>query len=183
MEWLREAGTSAGVVVAAVAVLTWVMLRRTYRRLGPRKRNEPTIVHQPRPDLADEKRHSLHAPDSVVQWEVQMHDTARELAGQLDSKMRALQVLIAEADRAAGRLEAALQANGSGDVKAERPPDESAPPCPAPVADGSVDATPDPRCEEIYMLSDYGLPATEIARRLGSPVGEVELILGLRARS
>ena len=36
-----------------------------------------------------------------------MHETARELSAQLDSKMSALQALIAEADRAAARLEAA----------------------------------------------------------------------------
>jgi hypothetical protein len=38
------------------------------------------------------------------------------------------------------------------------------------------------RYEEIYMLADYGFAPTEIARRVGSPVGEVELILGLRAK-
>ena len=32
------------------------------------------------------------------------------------------------------------------------------------------------------MLADYGFAPTEIARRVGSPVGEVELILGLRAK-
>ena len=36
------------------------------------------------------------------------------------------------------------------------------------------------RREEIYRLADYGFAAAEIARRVGSPVGEVELILSLR---
>ena len=40
----------------------------------------------------------------------------------------------------------------------------------------------DERYEEIYLLADYGFDAAEIARRVGSPVGEVELILGLRGK-
>ena len=38
------------------------------------------------------------------------------------------------------------------------------------------------RRQEIYTLADSGLEAAEIARRVGSPVGEVELILGLRQK-
>ncbi len=38
----------------------------------------------------------------------------------------------------------------------------------------------DRRYEEIYTLADYGYAAAEIAQRLGTPVGEIELILSLR---
>ena len=48
------------------------------------------------------------SPATVDRWEVQMHDTARDLSGQLDSKLSMLQALVAEADRAAARLDAAL---------------------------------------------------------------------------
>jgi hypothetical protein len=40
----------------------------------------------------------------------------------------------------------------------------------------------DRRYEEIYTLADYGLDAGEIAQRVGSPVGEVQLILSLRGQ-
>jgi hypothetical protein len=36
------------------------------------------------------------------------------------------------------------------------------------------------RREEVYGLADYGFVAAEIARRVGMPVGEVELMLSLR---
>jgi hypothetical protein len=36
------------------------------------------------------------------------------------------------------------------------------------------------RYEEIYTLADYGYDAAEIAQRIGTPIGEVQLILGLR---
>jgi hypothetical protein len=40
----------------------------------------------------------------------------------------------------------------------------------------------DHRYDEIYVLADYGHNAAEIAQRLGSPIGEVELILSLRSK-
>jgi hypothetical protein len=36
------------------------------------------------------------------------------------------------------------------------------------------------RYHEIYTLADYGYQAHDIAHRVGTPLGEVELILGLR---
>jgi hypothetical protein len=121
-----------------------------------------------------------------------MHETARDLMGQLDSKMRALQALIAEADRAAARLEAALDESnephreGAFSGRRHAGQAEGLAPAPAPSRtspDYAADRDRPPaesRREEIYTLADYGYDATEIARRVGSPVGEVELILGLR---
>ncbi len=34
--------------------------------------------------------------------------------------------------------------------------------------------------DDIYHLADYGFAPAEIARRVGSPIGEVELVLSLR---
>jgi hypothetical protein len=47
-------------------------------------------------------------PDEFTRWEVQMHDTARELKAELDSKMVALQVLIRQAEQECQRLEKLL---------------------------------------------------------------------------
>jgi DNA-directed RNA polymerase specialized sigma24 family protein len=151
----------------------------------------------------------------VARWEVGMHETARDLCGQLDSKMGALSALVHEADRAAARLEAALEAagqrpdqTGAPAPAAGRPSDSSSPLDPLPpqpanqaealksagAADrlsvsrhvsqeaGKLRPSIDERYEEIYLLADYGFAAAEIARRVGSPVGEVELILGLRGK-
>ena len=54
------------------------------------------------------------------------------------------------------------------------------PPREAPPAVGTA-ARPR-RYEEIYTLADYGYEPAEIARRVNTPVGEVELILSLRSR-
>jgi hypothetical protein len=42
--------------------------------------------------------------------------------------------------------------------------------------------TAEERYEEIYLLANYGHGAAEIAQRVGSPIGEVELILSLRGK-
>jgi len=200
-------------LLALVMTIGW-LLWRSHRYLArqdkgwsPSARVSGRQAEQPRP--------SLDAPDDVIRWEVQMHETARDLAGQLDSKMAVLAHLIREADRAAGRLESALASVGG---LPDTPPavepatselaDTSAEPVPlaAPPTDqaealksagaaegGSVAHKPAPetdrprrpadeRYEEIYLLADYGFDAAEIARRVGSPVGEVELILGLREK-
>lgn len=148
------------------------------------------------------------APDEPTRWAVEMHETARTLSAQLDSKMSALRALLAEADRAAARLEAAQAAarqtarpsgtqaeslRASTRATAEA---ESAAHPRAAEDEGSGGRVQDSalagdtasasrrtrRSEEIYTLADYGFDAAEIARRVGSPIGEVELILGLRGK-
>jgi hypothetical protein len=119
-------------------------------------------------------------PEAVQPWEVEMHELARELSGRLDSKMGALQHLIRDADRAAARLEAALRA--ASDVP-PRGQAEGLMPGHAPaVAEPAAQPAESGRYDEIYLLSDYGHPAAEIAQRVGLPIGEVELILSLRKR-
>jgi hypothetical protein len=136
-------------------------------------------------------------PDDLAQWEVEMHETARQLSAQLDAKLSLLQSLIAEADRAAGRLEDALDRAfptlpPGSQAESLRPPaghtrdiaDDIAAASDLSISipdDESLPATDRAhRREEVYRLADYGFAAAEIARRVGSPVGEVELMLSLR---
>jgi hypothetical protein len=158
-------------------------------------------------DVRNTESSSGRVAGDPARWEVEMHETARQLSAQLDAKLGLLQSLIVDADRAAARLEDALdrayptlppgsqaeslrpaavyardvrhelqrgeRGAGSGELGAGSP----CSPLQAPSAPPS-DRTR--RREEIYRLADYGFAAAEIARRVGSPVGEVELILSLR---
>jgi hypothetical protein len=135
-------------------------------------------------------------PDDLARWEVEMHETARQLSAQLDAKLGLLQSLIAEADRAAARLEEAL--DRAHPTLPPGSPAESLRPAAGHARDlqedfetaadaNSSTAGEDPRMtdrarrrEEVYRLADYGFSVTEIARRAGLPVGEVELMLSLR---
>jgi hypothetical protein len=135
-------------------------------------------------------------PDSVAQWEVEMHDFAREISGQLDSKMSGLAQLIRESDRAAARLEAAVAASERRgvvlrpDTVPPAPADATATPETAPVPEPSSapaeplkpETSPDHRYDEIYMLADYGFDTNEIAQRVTMPAGEIQLILSLRTK-
>lgn len=186
-------GTVAAIFLGALALVIGWLLFRTHRYLSRQTRDNSPLVRTTRPDRAAPGHH-LNAPDDVARWEVQMHEIARELSAQLDSKMGGLRALIADADRAAARLEAATVKP----LDAARPPADSEPKpttqAEALLAAGASDHPADDagqrqdapslerRKEEIYTLSDYGLDAGEIAGRVGSPVGEVELILGLREK-
>ena len=186
------------VFIAAVAVVTWILLMRSHRYFARQQQNEPASSRWTTKSTAEEPRHHLDAPQAAARWEVQMHDTARELSAQLDSKMSALQALIADADQAAARLEAALARTSGTAPEADRPaarPSHQAEALKPPAAADDAAATTvswndaagdrsaqDRRREEIYTLADYGFTPAEIARRAGSPIGEVELILGLRGK-
>ena len=176
-----------GVFLAALALMIVILLRRSHRYLSRQKKDDAALVHMPRPQ-GEDRRHHLDAPPDVLRWEVQMHETARDLSAQLDSKMSALQALIAEADRAAARLEAAMAEPSDAPQRPDelrRQPGDQAAALKSPQAEAPPSASPARssvrhRHEEVYTLADYGLDAAEIAGRTGSPIGEIELILGLR---
>jgi len=174
---LAQSGALTALIVAALGLITAMLLIRTYRNLRRQKQDDAAFVRALRPSRTDAGHH-LDAPDEVTRWEVQMHETARKLSAQLDSKMGALQVLIAEADRAAARLETALMS--SPDRSEPHPINQMATQRPSEASDR---ASSRDRREEIYTLSDYGYDAAEIARRIGSPADEVESILASRGRT
>ena len=139
---------------------------------GSRKRRsssrlQPVAQWGKSPEAAEKTRRG--PPDDLARWEVQMHDLARDLSGQLDSKIAILQILIRDAQQQADRLEAAL-GRSPGHSTARRQ-----------MARLSGEGG-DRRQAEIYRLSDDGYSSTAIAHEVGVPVGEVELILSLRAK-
>ncbi len=211
-------GLLAQTEFATLSVLMFLVLMigfflwRSQRYLARQDNGRLPAAHHSR-SKAPEQPLPMNAPDDLTRWEVHMHETARELCGQLDSKMSVLEHLVGEADRAAARLESALETAsrpaGQGPArdaagrpagyrsdKSDRPSSHPASQAEALKAGGAGDeagacragrardAEPqlalEDRYEEIYLLADYGFDANEIARRVGSPVGEVQLILGLR---
>jgi hypothetical protein len=144
---------------------------------------------------------------SALPGEVEIHDVARELTGRIDTKLALLETLIRDARREGDRLEALLAEARLMAEKAQAPrrrPPAAAPgppeatPAAASVGSGALEMAPmiptgpsggDPagaslsveeRFQSICSLADSGCDLAEIARRVRLPVGEVELILGLR---
>ncbi|HKD36075.1 MAG TPA: hypothetical protein VKB78_04720, partial [Pirellulales bacterium] len=145
----------------------------------------------------------------LEKWEVEMHDLARDLMGQLDSKVRVLELLIREANEAAARLEAARGKKGARDEgrgareagrrAADERTEQTAKPqvlqeFSQPIDRGALrrqksgesrkplQVANNPRFERVYALADAGMTAATIAKQIGTQVGEVELILSLRGK-
>jgi hypothetical protein len=187
----------------AMALTIWILLIQTQRYFSRRRAEtaQQLQVQIKRRPLEHRAGAPPDGPEEAFRWEVRMHETARELSALLDSKLSVLQALVAEADRAAARLEAALDRAGVGQslppgtrraanqaeaLQAIRPAEPQS--SPLPQASHSLDedsaerSAQQRRREEVYTLADYGYEASEIAQRLQLPVGEVQLMLNLRQK-
>lgn len=162
----------------ALLCVTWFLLMR-WRRGRVQCEAPPARIER---SPAQKQRGLGDSPEAIAAWEVHVYETARELSGQLDSKMGALQHLVREADRAAARLEKAL-AGAEGGAGADAAPAgaegaaRGAEPDPAP---GACAPPARRRDDEIRLLANYGFDPHEIARRTGASPDEVRRVLGQR---
>jgi hypothetical protein len=204
---LAEIQAANVVFLAGVALACAVLLFRSQRRL--RRQHASRTAAPSAWSLRDLSQpvppNRLEAPLEMQRFEVQMHDMARETTARIDNKIRILEHLIRDADERIARLEAVgewMDRSAKVDAGADGGPHahaesgvvlsklsagsrgqavstanrqaESAPP---------THAKSDPAGrsrEEVYALADSGQTSAEVANRLNRPIGEVELILGLR---
>jgi DNA-binding NarL/FixJ family response regulator len=188
-------------MLAGVALAAYLVLRQTFRppQQFSREENEPTKINRLTRQRVGENA-DTDSPPELLRWQVEMHETARELKGELDSKLAALQALVLMARQESQRLEAAIK---TGEAMENAPPRDrlarieglaepealasaeslaqvanEMPQLPSDVAADLFAA--DHRMLEITRLQEKGHPAAEISRRLGLPLGEIELLLSLR---
>ncbi|HVC92788.1 MAG TPA: hypothetical protein VND64_03810 [Pirellulales bacterium] len=161
--WLLAEIEFAKIICLSMLVLTcgWLLVR-TYR--------QPSRATRPARDSS-----SAGLDDKI--------DVLQRLIGEADQRIAWLEALN---DRAA-RLTAGEPSSSPPFHPDARPADHEAPRWGGAKIGLRVDApvhhTASPaarRHEEIYALADSGLASAAIATRIGSPVGEIELILGLR---
>lgn len=99
---------SAGLFALGCALLTMILLRRSYRYFGKkRRRNEPAIDAQPRPTDAWSGAHA-DASARIERQKVELYDLGREITAQIDNKMILLQELIGKSQAQIDRLEELL---------------------------------------------------------------------------
>lgn len=100
-----------GTFLAGVALLIVILLRRWHRYFGRRRRGSKDtsgLVLIPR--SSDKPQRSLStAPPEFLQWQVEMHEAARAMKAEIDSKMVTLQILTQAATEQADRLERFLE--------------------------------------------------------------------------
>lgn len=187
---------STCLLVAGFALAIYVVLRR-------RRSLEPTPPRRPFQSLRKPRATEptkAEQPIELLHWQVEMHDTARQLKAELDSKLAALQALVIMAKRESDRLEDAVRKAESLDVTPandslailERlgdPAELENPHALGNAAQSLATASgfADPFAGEqmdlaLANLAAKGLTTLEIARRLNLAVGEVELRLNLMAR-
>lgn len=193
MQLLAQLEPTTVLFLSGLSLVCAVLLFRTNRQLNTRPKTQlphPSSWSKP-PTPKAPAAHHLDMPREAQRWEVEMHETARELRGQLDSKISVLQHLIRDAAAEAARLEAAIERAAKLDLGNLRPqpPRQDAPLAAASPPTARPRSKPEPaaspvsrRYAEIYALADSGLASAAIATRVGSPIGEVELILGLRGK-
>ncbi len=184
--YLLASNASWGMFGAGVMLLIFLLLRRSRRYLG--KTSRPTTTRGQQRAQQGRSDNLLDAPPDLLRWQVAMHETARDLKAELDSKMVALQVLIQLARTETAKLEETLDRAhrlGISDVPDSLEFIEQ-------LARGDVSEPPSPTTSfcpqdllerqrsEVYGLADQGVSSLAIAHAVGAPIADVELLLSLR---
>ena len=159
-----------GLVVIYLAVLRPMM----------RKKKDPLERPAARMGLGQQRAVERDMQHLLVEYEQMI----RNMTAGLDTRAAKLEALIREADEKLAALRAANAAaaqstNGSAPaIPAAFGPLFT----PAGAENGTQAVSADPRTAEVYALADQGLSIRDVARRVGIPHGEIELMLNVRAR-
>ncbi len=168
---------SGMLMLAGVGICCWVLLRRRFGRRsrgtsGSSSATASRFSPKKRPFRRPESRNvpsrsADNFPGEIHNWKVEMYELAEALTAKLDNKIRILDVMTAEANRAVDRLEAASRrdARYEGAVLEESALTEGG----ATPSDPFLGPRPSVEAclETIYLFADYGFPTREIARRTG----------------
>ena len=93
---------------AGCALLTFILLKRTYRRMGRRGKNSSTAIERiQRPTNPwDGVQRDAHA--HIERQKVEMYDMSRDLNAELSSRIIVLEQLVGESQKKIERLEELL---------------------------------------------------------------------------
>jgi hypothetical protein len=152
----------AGVMLIGFGLFVLVFL--SFRTKWKNKRKPAAAL--PASNTLAQQRHVERDMQKLL---TELHEMARQMNAQIDTKAAKLEALIAEADQKIARLNGNVPADDAVETVAEEPQEEAS------IAPTYQHAT-------LYELADEGHDVEEIARRTDRPRGEVELILALRRR-
>lgn len=188
---------SNAMLLLGLGLAAFVLLRRMYRRTRRQSTGSPPAG----PVRSSANRRGgqplMDAPPEAARWQVEMHEVARELKAELDSKSAVLQTLVAMLREETDRLERVIErarAAGLGtavdslaeieqmaqDLSADAHRFlERADPKLQRLAE-SAEPLPAETRRRIAALAAEGRSVEEIAEELELPRGEVELTLSLK---
>jgi hypothetical protein len=188
--------SSSILLASGIALAAFFLMRGAWRRKAGAGRAADSQA-----DVPSRAGTPAAAPPELTRWQVEMHETARDLKAELDSKLAALQTLVALARQERALLERTIASARERDIEAaggtlaaiESLGDPAAledsqrlaeVASQIPLLPGEVSADlfeRDRTSLAIGRLADRGLAPQVIAEELGLPIGEVELMLSLRA--
>jgi hypothetical protein len=176
--------------IAAMLLAIGVVLYRSQRKaqeVAGRSSGKPQAMHST----------VRHRSAEQGEWEVEMHELARDLSARIDSKLAVLEQLLRTAHHETLRLETAIaraeqfaRVEGAASqpvaVELATPSNQARRleeqthrhPQAARTAPNALDRP----YARIYALADRGCDPQAIAEQVAWPVGEVQLILSLRQR-
>jgi len=158
-----------GLLILAFSVAMLVLTRR--RLAKQRAQSEGDLPAATRHSPLTGQPRSQEVQQSMRELMLELEQLSREINSQVDTRLRALNLLVQEADEKIKELRR-LQglAEGQGALPRHLPPPRQEP---HPEAASE-------RYAQVYALAEKGRTVVEIARELGIMTGEVELILALR---
>ena len=106
MEFLFE--NKSSLLFALGAVIMIVILMRRWNRYYRKRRPAKGAARHAALAAGDRQQPLLDAPPEILRWQVEMHETARDLKAELDTKISVLQRLVIDAQIQADRLEGKL---------------------------------------------------------------------------
>jgi hypothetical protein len=170
-----------------VLMLIFILMRRSRRYLHKTKREQKRRVA--RPAAPNRDRSLIDAPPEVLRWQVEMHDTARDLKAELDSKIGALQAVVRIAGEESSRLEAAIARAERLGISSCRDTlqeiedlaEVGASQSPLPEINDEIPIGREAHHDRIYALAERGLPPAAIAEQTGATLGDVEMLLSLKS--
>jgi hypothetical protein len=112
---------SSLLMLAGIALATFILLRGSRAYLA-RSRADKTTPQKIRDELTKmETKPTVVPPKELLRWEVEMHETARDLKAEIDTKLAALQALTISARQESERLEAAIEKAEQLGIRSDRP--------------------------------------------------------------
>ena len=161
----------------AILLGGFVLLYLSILRPMMKKRKDPLEQPPARSGLAQQRAVERDMQHLLIEYEQMI----RNMTAGVDTRAAKLEALIQEADEKIAALRALSAGAAAAPASAPRAGEPQAVTSVAVEAKPSTTAGPDPRHADVYALADQGLSARDVARRLGRPNGEIELILALRA--
>jgi hypothetical protein len=157
-------------VVAVVVGLSLLVVVMTRRRLGRVTPTAPRRRHDAPASAAGSSASRRDVHEGMRELMLELEQLSREVNSQVDTRLRALNLLVQEADQKIKELRLLQGRQGGPGPSRHLPPPREAP---------HPEET-DARYARVYELASAGRSVVEIAREMEMMTGEVELILALR---